>query len=72
MLINNPIFTRLIEIEPQFVNDMCLRVISEDLFNKEEIEYLRKTEQYRIELGEDPMVANFLPDDQRPKGVKKL
>ncbi|MBQ9812175.1 MAG: hypothetical protein IJM54_02580 [Thermoguttaceae bacterium] len=47
-------------------------VISKEEYSKEEIEKLRR--EHKRTLKEDGLyfIANFLPDDIRPKGIPKL
>lgn len=54
------------------VNDDWMRIIPDDQFSPEEIEELRDIEEWFQESGNPPSIANFLPDDVRPAGVKKL
>lgn len=41
-------------------------------FTKEEIEELRNEDSLGKQLGYPPFIANFLPDDIRPKGIPKM
>ena len=47
-------------------------VISEKEYSREEIEKLRKKHKLTLECDGMYFIANFLPDDIRPKGVPKL
>ena len=54
------------------INNDFYHVIDENEFSPDEIEELRDLEKWRIENGNPPTIANFLPDDIRPPHVKKL
>lgn len=75
MLILDPAYVKLIKIRNKKrikVNNQELTIIPEGIFSDEEIEQLKEIENWRISLGYLPGIANFLPDDVRPEGVKKL
>ena len=57
---------------PVKVNGIKVRSLQRGLFTNEEIEDLRKFETYRKSMHQEPLIANFLPDDIRPKGIPKL
>ena len=46
--------------------------LPDGLFTREEIEDLRKEDEARRYFKKKPFIANFLPDDIRPKGIPKL
>lgn len=70
---NNPtLFKLLRSTNPIIAKKMVVFIIPEGQFTPEEIEILPKEDFDRQWLGEGPFIANFLPDDIRPKGVKKL
>ena len=77
-MINNDTFFKLLSAtagKPDsyvIVEDNILHLIPENKFSPEEIEELRDLEKWRIENGNPPTIANFLPDDIRPPHVKKL
>ena len=54
------------------VNDECLHIIYEGEFSKEDIDELRNIDIWFQKNGNPPLIANFLPDDVRPKGIKKM
>ena len=54
------------------VGDKYLWVIPDGVFTPEEIEKLRQYDVEHQRFDEEPIIANFLPDDVRPEGVKKL
>lgn len=59
--------SRPIEIEGDF-----LWPIPVGKFTEEEIEELRQEDLLGKQLGYPPFIANFLPDDIRPKGIPKM
>ena len=68
-------FVKLLEmdnLEHLIVNNWEVMVIPDGEFSKEEIEELRMIDRMRAKRRQDPWFANFLPDDIRPPGVKKL
>lgn len=75
MMITDPAYLKLVAIHPKKrieVNNEELIVIPEGVFSDEEIERLKEIENWKISGGDPPDIANFLPDDVRPEGVKKL
>ena len=73
MMTDNPVVNKLTRIsEPILVGDVYVFPIPEGKFSKKEIEILRSEDEFGKELGYDPSIANFLPDDIRPKGIPKL
>ncbi|MBQ9370895.1 MAG: hypothetical protein IJU03_01765 [Thermoguttaceae bacterium] len=70
---NNPALFKLLRAHPYRikVNGIWLMIIPDDLLNQDEVEMLRKEDNWRKE-HDDPIIANFLPDDVRPKGIKKM
>ena len=54
------------------VNGEHMWVISDGEFTPEEIEELREYDSMSRICNRLPLIANFLPDDVRPEGVKKL
>ena len=46
--------------------------IPQGKLTKEEIEMLRQEDELRKQLHRSPLIANFLPDDIRPKGIPKM
>lgn len=59
------------DVERVKVADDWLFVIPEDVFSSEEIEDIRKADDFFIEYNEHPIIANFLPDGERPYWIKK-
>ena len=47
-------------------------VIPKGVFTPEEIEVPRNEHELRWECGYGALIANFLPDEVRPKGVTKM
>ncbi|MBR4750249.1 MAG: hypothetical protein IKX88_16780 [Thermoguttaceae bacterium] len=47
-------------------------VIPDNLFTRREIDELRETSSSFKENNGSELIANFLPDDMRPKGIPKL
>ena len=70
---NNPALFKLLRTHPEriMVNDHWLIIVPDGLLEKDEVEMLRKEADWCASQGE-PFIANFLPDDIRPEGVKKL
>ncbi|MBR4750250.1 MAG: hypothetical protein IK077_00665 [Thermoguttaceae bacterium] len=58
--------------KPIRVNGYNVFPLPEGFFTKEEIEDLRKEDEARRYFKKKPFIANFLPDDIRPKGIPKL
>ena len=54
------------------VNGTFVYPLPEGFFTNEEIEVLRREDSARRNLMGDPLIANFLPDDIRPKGIPKM
>ena len=73
MLTSDPTFFKLLETSrPISVGKFNVFPIPENVFTKQEIEILREEDKLRRELYDRPLIANFLPDDIRPKGIPKL
>lgn len=70
---SDPLVFKVLKEGTPVVRDMtvCFDISSID-FIPIEIEALREEDVGRQQLGYDPFIANFLPDDTRPEGVKKL
>ena len=67
---------RMVEIDLSVINYVGFdysfaRVIPDGMFTAEEIEVLRQEHKKRWEIGYGAFVANFLPDNLRPKDVPK-
>ena len=60
------------DVERVKVRDEWLFVIPDNVFSSEEIEDIRKADDFFIRYNDHPVIANFLPDDLRPAHVKKL
>lgn len=54
------------------VDGEWMHIIPEGEFTEEEIKELRSIDEWDLKLGYPHFIANFLPDDVRPEGVKKL
>ena len=76
MLTNDPVYIKFlqnIKLENAVeVNGHLLRVLPSGFFTQKEINRLRELEEWFIENGDDPFIANFLPDSIRPKNVPKM
>lgn len=78
MLINNATLNKLLDLtigNPDYhisVNNEIMRIIPDEYFSKDEIEELRDIDNFQQEMGYPPSIVNFLPDDVRPEGIKKL
>ena len=76
MLTNDPVYIKFLQnakIENTVkVDGHLLHVLPSGFFTTKEIERLRKLEEWSIELGNGPSIANFLPDSIRPKNVPKM
>ena len=73
MITDNPAAYKLVTIStPIRLGDAFVFPIPPNKFTREEIEMLREEDDLRKQLGYQPFVANFLPDDIRPKGIPKM
>ncbi|MDO5309803.1 MAG: hypothetical protein Q4G03_10005 [Planctomycetia bacterium] len=71
--VNEPTVSKLIHLSPPLaIGHLCVFEIPEGRFTSEEIEILRKKDAEGLDLYDEPFVANFLPDDVRPAGIKKM
>ena len=73
-MFGNEALFKLLEMETGtvMVNGDLLRIIPDGLFSDKEIEDLRECQAWKVKMGDDYTIANFLPDDLRPPHVKKL
>lgn len=54
------------------INDVFYHVIPDDSFTEQEVNELRRLDDLSFETDGERFIANFLPDDIRPKNVPKL
>ena len=74
MLCSHPALDKLYSTPHEIIevgDDFC-HVIPDEIFTPEEIEFLRQHYEDKLEDDNERIYANFLPDDIRPPGVKKL
>ena len=73
MMRYSPVLDKLTTLScPIRVGDTFVFPIPVNRFSKEEIDMLRKEDNLSQQFGYGPLVANFLPDDIRPKGIPKM
>ena len=73
MMTYNPVANKLVQTSrPIKIGYLRVFPIPKGKFSKKEIDELRKYDETVKRLGYHPFVANFLPDDIRPKGIPKL
>lgn len=78
MLISNATLNKLLDLtigNPDYyinINNEIMRIIPDRYFSEDEIEELRGIDNFQQEMGYPPLIANFLPDDTRPEGIKKM
>ena len=73
MMSYSPALHKLLTICPPVrINGTVVRVIEKGMFTKEEIEALRKEDNAKRRWQKKPLIANFLPDNIRPKWIPKL
>lgn len=70
---DNPALAKLISVSrPIKIGTNILWPIPQGKLTREEIEMLREEDELRKQLHRFPLIANFLPDDIRPKGIPKM
>ena len=73
MMSYSPALSKLFcNCSPIRVNGYNVFPLPQGFFTKEEIEVLRKEDTAQKNLMHYPLIASFLPDDIRPKGIPKL
>ena len=74
MLTINPTVVRWIRSKKEAVKvgNIWMWTIPDGEFTSEEIEELRQHDLDHQRFNEAPLIANFLPDDIRPKGIPKM
>ena len=68
----NPLLDRLFENKQIIIGLSTPFIISDKDFTKEEIEELRSMHNFMYEEDKLYLIANFLPDEIRPKGIPKM
>ena len=73
MMTYDPAISKLLRVSrPIKLGEYRVFPIPPNVFSPEEIAVLRREDQLRKELNKQPFIANFLPDDIRPKGIPKM
>lgn len=69
----SPVLDKLFEVGSQIIIGYTTPfIISNKDFTAKEIEELRHEHNLAYKCDGTPLIANFLPDDIRPKGIPKL
>lgn len=69
----SPLLEKVFELDNQIhFGDSYPFIISEKDFSKKEIEELRREHERTLKQDDLYFIANFLPDDIRPKDIPKL
>ena len=73
MLSFNPVIMRFVSSNPPLAKVESyggyLRLIPDGTYTSEEIKTLRDNDARHFELMEEHVIANFLPDGERPEGI---